>query len=135
MSVNVHEFKVLDDEMTGGAELVLIDLRPDWIEKDKGEQTGLILHHPRLERGKLARLDQRLLDRINEANPMGVVDFDSRKHFIDDEGYMDPLASDPSEPYWGAFEPVRYEVGDVQAGAGPKDRVGWVVLVQKPMLP
>jgi hypothetical protein len=33
--------------------------------------------------------------------------------------------------YWGAFEPVRYVVGDVPPDAGPRDRVGWVVLVQK----
>jgi serine/threonine protein kinase/class 3 adenylate cyclase len=135
MSVNVHEFKVLEEDLAAGAEVVLIDLRPDWIEKEKGEQTGLILHHKRLERGKLARLDQTLLDRINQANPNGSLNFDSRDHFIDGEGYADPLAADAKLPYWGAFEPVRYEVGDVQAGAGPKDRVGWVVLVQKQMLP
>ena len=57
--------------------------------------------------------------------------FDGDEHFIDGEGYADPLATDPTAKYWGAFEPVRYEVGDVPAGAGPTDRVGWVVLVQK----
>lgn len=132
MSVNVHEFKVLEEDLAGGSEVVLIDLRTDWI--DRKEQTGLILHHPRLEKGKTARLDPELLDRINKANPNSDPDFDGSKHFIDGEGYSDPLSPDTTVKYWGAFEPVRYEVGDVKEGAGPTDRVGWVVIVQKPML-
>jgi hypothetical protein len=79
-------------------------------------------------------LDEKLLDRIYAANPITDPDFDGSKHFIDEAGYSDPLAADPTKKYWGAFEPVRYEVGDVSPGGGPTDRVGWVVLVQKPML-
>jgi serine/threonine protein kinase/class 3 adenylate cyclase len=129
MSVNVHEFKVLEEELAGGSEVVLIDLRADWIEGR--QKRGLVLHHPRLEKGKLARLDPALLDRIYAANPTTDPNFDGAAHFIDDAGYTDPLATDPTAKYWGAFEPVRYEVGDIPPGAGPTDRVGWVVLVQK----
>ena len=132
MSVNVHEFKVLEEELAGGSEVVLIDLRTDWIEGEP--KRGLILHHPRLTKGKLARLDSQLLEKIDGANPLTDPNFDGREHFLDEAGYSDPLA-DGSVKYWGAFEPVLYEIGDLPAGKAPTDRVGWVVLVQKPMLP
>ena len=132
MSVNVHEFNVLEEELAGGSEVVLIDLRADFIEKEP--KSGLILHHPRLEKGQLARVPQELLDTINKANPITDPDFDGIKHFLDGDGYHDPLNPDTNVRYWGAFEPVRYEIGDAPAGVGPTDRVGWVVLVQKRML-
>jgi serine/threonine protein kinase/class 3 adenylate cyclase len=132
MSVNVHEFNVLEAELAGGSEVVLIDLRADFIEKDS--KSGLILHHPRLEKGQLARVPQELLDMINEANPITDPTFDGFDHFLDGAGYHDPLNPDAAVRYWGAFEPVRYEVGDATASVGPTDRVGWVVLVQKRML-
>ncbi len=128
MSVNVTDFTVLDAEFAGGSEVVLIDLRPDFIE-DGVEKHGLILHHPRLERGTLARIDESLLQRIDAANPNGQPNFDGKDEFL--SGYVDPLAPESGKTYWGAFEPVRYEVGD--ATVGPTDRVGWIVLVQKPM--
>jgi hypothetical protein len=132
MSVNVHEFNVLEEELAGGSEVVLIDLRADFIEKEP--KSGLILHHPRLEKGQLARVPQDLLETINKANPITDADFDGLNHFLDDEGYHDPLNPDTAVRYWGAFEPVRYEIGDAPASLGPIDRVGWVVLVQKRML-
>jgi hypothetical protein len=129
MSVNVHDFKVLDDELAGGSEVVLIDLRSDWINKK--ENRGLILHHPKLEKGKLARVDKKLLADIDAAQPMTDPDFDSTDHFL--AGYADPLSGSPKQTYWGAFEPVRYDIGDLQPATGPTDRVGWIVLVQKRM--
>jgi serine/threonine protein kinase/class 3 adenylate cyclase len=132
MSVNVHEFNVLEAELAGGSEVVLIDLRADFIEKEA--KSGLILHHPRLEKGQLARVPQDLLDTINEADPNTEPNFDGFNHFLDGEGYHDPLNPDTSVRYWGAFEPVRYEIGDAATGVSPTDRVGWVVLVQKRML-
>ena len=66
MTVNVHEFKVLEEELAGGNEVVLVDLRPDWIE---GEGHGLILHHPQRAQhgeGKLARVDPELLHRSKQ---------------------------------------------------------------------
>jgi serine/threonine protein kinase/class 3 adenylate cyclase len=131
MSVNVHEFKVLEEELAGGSEVVLIDLRTDWIDGEP--KRGLILHHPRLTKGKLARLDPQLLAKIDGANPLTDPHFDGRDHFLDGAGYSDPLADGPVK-YWGAFEPVLYEIGDLPAGKAPTNRVGWVVLVQKPML-
>ena len=134
MSVNVHEFKVLEEELAGGSEVVLIDLRPDWIEaKNPSDEPrhGLILHHPRLAKGKLARVDPALLEELYRANPATDQNFDAAEHFLGGRGYADPLASGPNERYWGAFEPVRYDIGDVAPGNGPTDRVGWVVLVQK----
>ncbi len=127
MSVNVHDFTVLDKELRGGSEVVLIDLRSDWIE---GEQNrGLILHHPQLEKGELARLDQQLLDEIDAAHPLTDPNFDGKQHF--QVGYVDPLSENPDKKYWGAFEPVRYKVSDLEDSAGRNDRPGWVVLVQK----
>jgi serine/threonine protein kinase/class 3 adenylate cyclase len=135
MSVNVTDFTVLDAEFAGGSEVVLIDLRPDFIggngHQPGEEQKGLILHHPRLERGTLARIDTSLLERINLANPNGDPNFDGKEHFL--VGYVDPLAPDSGKKYWGAFEPVRYKVGDVDPKSEIADRVGWIVLVQKSM--
>jgi hypothetical protein len=128
MSVNVTDFTVLDAEFAGGSEVVLIDLRPDFIDRGQ-EKHGLILHHPRLERGKLARIDESLLARIDAANPNGDLNFDGKDHFL--TGYLDPLAPRSGKTFWGAFEPVRYEIGDVEPALGPTDRIGWVVLVQK----
>jgi serine/threonine protein kinase/class 3 adenylate cyclase len=130
MSVNVHEFKVLDEDYAAGSEVVLVDLRSDWVE-DK-EQRGLILHHPRLEKGQLARIDGKLLEEIDGANPLTEPEFDGRDHFL--TPYTDPMAENVDQKYWGAFEPVLYEVGDVSPDSGPTDRVGWIVLVQKPVI-
>jgi serine/threonine protein kinase/class 3 adenylate cyclase len=135
MSVNVHEFKVLDDELAGGSEIVLVDLRSDWIDRNQDnvpvENRGLILHHPKLklEKGKLARIDKQLLAQIDAARPLTDQDFDSKDHFL--AGVRDPLSPDANVRYWVAFEPVRYDVGDVSAATGPTDRVGWVVLAQR----
>jgi hypothetical protein len=129
---------VLEEDLAGGSEVVLIDLRSDWIDRDAQgrpvENRGLILHHPLLTRGKLARLAPELLATIDAANPMTNPDFDGRQHFLDGPGYADPLAVDPDIRYWGAFEPVRYDVGGAPAEGALADRLGWVVLVQKQML-
>ncbi len=131
MSVNVTEFTVLDAELAGGSEVMLVDLRPDYIEKtvtgDAVRNHGLILHHSKVERGTLARIPAELLTLINKAEPMSNADFDGAKNFLVD--YDDPLNPDSGKKYWGAFEPVRYQIGDV--AVGPADRVGWIVLVQR----
>ncbi len=133
MSVKVQDFRVLDDDLAGGHEIVLVDLRDDWIEGEKNH--GMILHHPHLAPGKLARLPADLLAIIDQARPLTDPTFDGRNHFIGGAGYVDPLDPDPTKRFWGAFEPVLYEVGDVAADVDSvRDRVGWVVLVQKPMI-
>ena len=113
MSVNVHDFKVLDAELAGASEVVLIDLRSDWIEEKNGrpvEGHGLILHHPNLEKGRLARADPKLLEQIKAARPLEDPDFDGAKHFL--SGYVDPLAKEPTQKYWGAFEPNPWQSDD-----------------------
>jgi serine/threonine protein kinase/class 3 adenylate cyclase len=130
MSVKVQDFRVLEEDLAGGSEVVLVDLRDDWIEGEK--RHGMILHHPHLAPGKLARLPADVLAIIDQARPLTDPTFDGRNHFIDGPGYADPLNADPTARFWGAFEPVLYEIGDAAPDANaPKDRVGWVVLVQK----
>ncbi|HMP05633.1 MAG TPA: protein kinase [Lacipirellulaceae bacterium] len=133
MSVNVHDFQVLEEDLAGGSDVVLVDLRPDWVEGR--EQRGLILHHPRLanneNKGKLGRIDPQLLALIDEADPLSAAEFDAGEHFL--AGYRDPLVSDARLRYWGVFEPVRFRLRNKSAAAGSVQRVGWVVLVQRPM--
>jgi hypothetical protein len=134
MSVNAHDFKVLDKAYAGGSDVVLIDMRSDWIEEQDGHATeghGLILHHPNLEKGKLARADTKLLEQINAAEPLTSSDFDGADHFL--VGYADPLSKEATNQYWGAFEPVRFDPSNLDPSQEPTDLVGWVVLVQKPM--
>jgi len=129
MSVNVDDFTVLDKDLAGDSEVILVDLRPDWIEGQ--ENRGLILHHPRMEKGKLVRIDPELLQAIDAAEPCKDPNFDGKNHF--EVGYVDPLVENPAQRFWGAFEPVRYRVGDVQGPGQLPDRPGWLVLAQKPM--
>jgi hypothetical protein len=130
MSINLQDFDVLDPAQSQGSEVVLIDLRPDWI---KDESHGLILHHPRLEKGELARVDGELLAKIDAAKPLVDPEFDSSKQFMVD--IADPLKKDkdPDQRYWGAFEPVRYPMRVRASDPTDTERFGWVVLVQRPI--
>lgn len=127
MSINLQDFDVLDPEQARGGEVVLLDLRSDWI---KGENHGLILHHPRLDKGELARVDGELLAKIDAAKPLKDAEFDSAESFLN--GYADPLKKDkdPDQKYWGAFEPVRYEMRARESDEETTERFGWIVLVQ-----
>jgi serine/threonine protein kinase/class 3 adenylate cyclase len=129
MSTNVHEFTVLEKGMAGGSEVVLIDLRNDWVEGEP--KRGLILHHPRLEKGRLARVDAELLKKIDAAEPLKRADFNGDDFF--QVGYRDPLSVKPDQKYWGVFEPVRYAINKPAEGEEQSERFGWLVLVQKPM--
>jgi hypothetical protein len=131
MSTNVHEFTVLEKGMAGGSEVVLIDLRNDWVDGPGEPKRGLILHHPRLEKGKLARVDAELLRKIDAAVPLTRADFNGVDYFQED--YRDPLAANPEQKFWGVFEPVRYAINKAAEGGEVKERFGWLVLVQKPM--
>ncbi|MBA3482335.1 MAG: protein kinase, partial [Pirellulales bacterium] len=106
MSMNVHDFTVLEKGMAGGSEVVLIDLRNDWVQGEQGR--GLILHHPRQEDGKFARVNAELLAAIDKANPLNRENFHGEEFF--QAGYQDPLSLDPEQKYWGVFEPVRYAI-------------------------
>jgi serine/threonine protein kinase/class 3 adenylate cyclase len=127
MSINLQDFTVLDPEQAAGSEVLLVDLRPDWI---KGENHGLVLHGPRLAAGQLARIDGELLAQIDRARPLSDPEFNGADHFL--AGYDDPLTADDGQKYWGAFEPVRYQIS-THEGEGRGERFGWVVLVQRPM--
>jgi serine/threonine protein kinase/class 3 adenylate cyclase len=128
MSTNVHEFTVLEG-VAGGNDVVLIDLRNDWVEGES--KRGLILHHPRLGKGKLARIDSELLKQIDAAKPLTRADFNGENYF--QVGYRDPLDTNRELKYWGVFEPVRYEINKAAEGAELAERFGWLVLVQKPV--
>jgi serine/threonine protein kinase/class 3 adenylate cyclase len=127
MSMNVNDFTVLDKDLAGGNEVVLIDLRDDWVEGEA--KRGLILHHPRLEKDEPTRIDPELLKGIDEADPLNRPNFDGKNFF--QTGYKDPLAVNPGQRFYGAFEPVRYKIHD-RDEEGANDRFGWIVLVQKP---
>mgnify|MGYP002682771823 CR=1 FL=1 len=127
MSVNLKDFTVLDKKLAGGSQVMLIDLRDDWIDPTKDR--GLVLHHPRMEEGKFVRLDKELLGKIDAANPLGAENFDGEEHFL--TGYLDPVDGEKGQKYWGVFEPVRYAID--QGSEADGDRFGWIVLVQKPM--
>jgi serine/threonine protein kinase/class 3 adenylate cyclase len=128
MSLNVHEFPVLDPKQAGGSEVMLVDLRHDWID---GENRGLILHHPKLNKGELARADEALLAKIDAAKPLSPAASRGSDNFL--VGYRDPINPDDGQTYMGAVEPVSYELRVLESDADTTERFGWVVLVQRPM--
>ena len=134
MSVNVADFEVLDADLQGGKEVVLIDLRADHEQK-----FGLILNHPKQKAGELQRIDGKLLAAIQAAKPTDEK-FRSEDHF--QVGYRDPFS--PDDPYWGAFQPVAIRLpasrganqaddADQAGQAGDSERPLWIVLVQEKM--
>ena len=127
MSVNLKDFTVLDKSMSGDSQVMLIDLRDDWVSPTKDR--GLVLHHPEMKEGNFVRLNKELLAQIDAAQPRVAEDFDGAEHFL--TGYSDPVNGDNGKKYWGVFEPVRYAID--KGAEGDNDRFGWIVLVQKPM--
>lgn len=130
MSVNLADFEVLDPQQQGGNEVVLVDLRPDEIEKDKGPQVGLILHHPRQDPGEFGRVDKDVLQQIVASQPFAA-GFRSSQNFL--KGYRDPF--NPGKPYWGAFLPMEMPALRPQGTSNEQPpQGGWIVLVQQPMV-
>jgi hypothetical protein len=119
MSVNVADFQVLEEDMSAGKEIVLIDTRP--AEIDGQEIRGLILFHPEQRKGQQVRASDAVLAAI-----------ESDEQFISD--YNDPLAKDSKQVYWGALQPVVYAFRETGEGEPREYRPGWVVLVQTPAL-
>jgi hypothetical protein len=131
MSVDLGAFEVLNTKVQLGKDIVLVDLRNDYLETnpETGEpiaNRGLILNHPRLSLAK----DKDHPPRIDPA-VLAAMDADT-DHFIAD--YHDPLAADPKIVYWGAFEPVEYTVQDVMIEAPKKLPARWMVLAQQPAI-
>jgi hypothetical protein len=137
MSVDLGEFNVLENvlDRRRGQEVVLIDLRDDYLEGN--QMRGVILHHRRSERfGKgepPQRLSAELLAKIDEllaaedsAAARGQDLAQQRRNLLLD--YRDPLSADSKQTYRGAIERVIL----AQPGGGQRD-IGWLVLVQEPV--
>jgi serine/threonine protein kinase/class 3 adenylate cyclase len=138
MSVDLGEFNVLENvlDRRQGQEVVLIDLRNDYLEGS--QKRGLILHHRRSERfGKgepPQRLSAELLTKIDEllaaedeARPRTHDVGQPRRNLLLD--YTDPLSLDSKQKYRGAIERVIL----AQPG-GVQRNTGWLVLVQEPVM-
>jgi serine/threonine protein kinase/class 3 adenylate cyclase len=116
MSVELGNFEVLEKELRGGNEVVLVDLREDYVEQVP--KRGLILHHPRQtlwDRPEPPRVDPLILAVADEASSGWV------------PRYRDPLAENPKQLFWGAFERVNFSL---KAGKVRDFPTHWIVVVQ-----
>src|SRR5690242_7295658 len=95
MTANLKDFTVLEKSMAGGNQVMLIDLRDDWVGPTKDR--GLVLHHPRMEDGEFVRLDKELLGTIDAAKPLEASVFNGESHFL--TGYPDPVDGDNGKKY------------------------------------
>ncbi|NOZ39751.1 MAG: protein kinase [Planctomycetes bacterium] len=128
MSVGLEAFEVLSPKKKQGKDIIIADLRDDYLEQDptnpekKIERKGMVLQHPLRGHWKEENLKPRLAVEVLQAmeqNPSG---------FVSD--YHDPLSHDPQAKFWGAYEPVEYEIVDPQTGKRTIVSSGWVVLTQ-----
>ena len=128
MSVGLEAFDVLSPKKKQGKDIIIADLRDDYLETDptnlaqKLERRGMILQHPQRSSWKDEDQVPRLAAEVLAAT-------DAMSHgFV--SGYHDPLSRDPNAKFWGAFEPVRYEIVNAQNGTRSTVESGWVVLLQ-----
>jgi serine/threonine protein kinase len=131
MSVDLGAFEVLKANALLGKDIVLVDLREDFLETNPETQQaipkrGLILNHPRLTLAKdkdhPPRVDAGVLELMNSG----------ADHFVAD--YKDPLPAEPGTTYWGAFEPVTYTIKDVMTETNKQVDAKWVVIAQQPAI-
>jgi len=132
MSVGLGAFEVLSPKKKEGKEIIMADLRDDYLENDpadpgkKIKRNGMILQHPLQgswkKKEELPRLDPKVLQAM-KAHDSG---------FVSD--YHDPFSPDLKATFWGAFEPVEYEIVDSQSGTHARVRAGWFVLTQLPVI-
>jgi serine/threonine protein kinase len=131
MSVDLGDFEVLNTNLQRGKDIVLVDLRNDYLVTNKatGEsipERGLILNHPLLSVWK----DK---DNPPRVSPQVLTAMDANTdHFI--AGYHDPLSINPETTYWGAFQAVEYKVQDVMTETPKVLPARWMVLVQQPAI-
>jgi hypothetical protein len=135
MSVDLGAFEVLNSKVQLGKDIVLVDLRNDYLEKDPDSdelvaKRGLILNHPRLSLSKDSEHSPRI-DPAVLAAMLAALD-DDTDHFV--ANYHDPLTPDPSIIYWGAFDPVQYTIKDVMTESPKKLSARWMVLAQQPAI-
>ena len=128
MSVGLEAFDVLTPKKKQGKDIIIADLREDYLEQDpqrSGQaisRQGMILQHPlrgswRDDR-RMPRLAGKVLQRMLE----------DRHGFVED--YHDPLSTDSRTLFWGAYEPVTYEQADPLTKVRRTVDSGWVVLIQ-----
>jgi serine/threonine protein kinase/class 3 adenylate cyclase len=116
MSVDLGDFEILEREFRGENQVILVDMRDDYIEQTAKQ--GLILHHPRENEWNETELPPRVSPEVLAAfkqEPSGFL-----------PSYADPL-SPAQQRFWGAYEPVVYQL---QGESTPRT-TGWVVLAQR----
>ena len=128
MSVGLEAFEVLSPKKKQGKDIIIADLRDDYLERDPAnpeqalERRGMILQHPYRASWKndqqKPRLALEVLQRMEK----------KKSGFVSD--YHDPLSSDPLAKFWGAYEPVYFEITDPKTGKRSTVPSGWVVLTQ-----
>jgi serine/threonine protein kinase/class 3 adenylate cyclase len=128
MSVGLEAFDVLSPKKKQGKDIIIADMREDDLESEVSdpaqpvERRGMILQHPLSGHWKDAAQVPRLAPEVIAAvqqSPSG---------FVSD--YHDPLSRDPLAHYWGAFEPVHFEVVRQVDGTRSSKASGWIVLTQ-----
>ena len=128
MSVKLEAFEVISPKKKQGKDIIIADLRDDYLEKDPNDlkqaikRNGMILQHPLRAAWKDDLHKPRLATEILQKMPK------NKSGFMSD--YHDPLSTKPLAKFWGAFEPVKYEIIDPQTGKRSKVSSGWVVLIQ-----
>ncbi len=131
MSVDLGDFEVLNTNLQRGKDIVLVDLRNDYLVTNKATdesipERGLILNHPLLSVWKDKDNPPRVSPQVLTAMDAGT------DHFI--AGYHDPLSINPETTYWGAFQAVEYKVQDVMTETPKVLPARWTVLVQQPAI-
>lgn len=120
-SFDLGEFEVSNLSHAENKQIVLIDLREDFLEKTP--KHGLILNHEQQSLWKKKtplRIDPKVLDATAR---------EEEDNFIAD--FHDPLSVDPRTTYWGVFEPINFQYKD-STGSTVERPTGWMVLVQTP---
>ena len=118
-SFKLGAFKVSGLSHSEGKQIVLVDLREDYIEGTP--KRGMILNHELQSLWKEEfppRVDPLVL----------AASKNDKDNFV--AGYHDPLSIDQRTTYWGAFELVNYRTRDATPGREVVHSSGWMVLVQ-----
>jgi hypothetical protein len=127
MSVDLGEFKVLENDLPEGHEVVLVDLRESTI--DGQTRRGLVLHHqsdkPYREGQQAPWISSELLARI-EKILVGEAGAEPENSGILTNYRDEALTGD--KPYWGALKLVRNE-----SPGEPVQDFKWLVIVQEPV--
>jgi serine/threonine protein kinase/class 3 adenylate cyclase len=127
MSVDLGEFKVLENDLPQGHEVVLVDLRESTI--DGTTRRGLVLHHesekPYREGQQAPWISSELLSRIDEILAGEKGQRPVTGGILPD--YRDAVITE-DKPYWGALKLVRNVRPDE-----PMQDFKWLVIVQEPM--